>query len=557
MSVGRLVRHVVAAVVTLTVVALALPRQVFAAAPTAPLVRIPFPHDDGTLTPYSFELGYPLMTLVYDTLLWRDADGTPQPWLARSVETSSDGRQLTIRLAEGVRWHDGMPLTAADVTFTFDFVGTHPHPRFTPQLRAVDSVVASDASTVVIRLRHPSPGFIDQPLADLPILPAHLWRGLPPARRFPEGLPVGSGPYRLVEHRPGEGYRFEANRDYFRGRPAVGTIEVPIIRRASETYNALLRNAVDALPASLPADEVDGFAGIATRVLRGPSYLGTVLMFNLRRPPFDRVEVRTAIAESLDLQAVAGAVGQSIPAVHGLVHPESPWSSSETLHVQDLEGARRTLAGLGLPAVEVLCADNDPVRLKAAQQVATALRRAGLEANAKQLPDEDLSRALGEDGGPASFGLAVGVISPVASYDPDFLATTLGSTAGDAVNVTGYHSPAFDRAAELVASTADPVARRAVMAEELKLLAAELPVVPLFFSTGAYAYRPAVYDGWVFVKGTGILDKRSFVEPSSPAPELHPTRTGDSTARFPLGWLAVGLLGLAAALALLALVRSR
>ncbi|MFP5375738.1 MAG: ABC transporter substrate-binding protein, partial [Acidimicrobiia bacterium] len=185
--------------------------------PAAQVVRIPFPRDDGTLTPYTFEVGYPLVTLVYDTLLWRDHDGVPRPWLARSVETGDEGRRITLRLAEGAEWHDGRPVTSADVAFTFDFVAARRHPRFTPALEAVERVDAPDPATAVISLRRPAAGFLDQPLADLPILPAHLWRDLSADRLAPEGLPVGSGPFRLAEHRPGQGYRFEANRSYFRG----------------------------------------------------------------------------------------------------------------------------------------------------------------------------------------------------------------------------------------------------------------------------------------------------------------------------------------------------
>src|ERR671917_161720 len=104
----------------------------------APLVRLPFPAYDGTLTPYTFEAGYPLMTLVYDTLLWRDAGGVPRPWLARSATRSDGGTRVTIRLRRGVRWHDGRPLTAADVAFTLGFMARRFHPRFTPQLENVE-----------------------------------------------------------------------------------------------------------------------------------------------------------------------------------------------------------------------------------------------------------------------------------------------------------------------------------------------------------------------------------------------------------------------------------
>ena len=93
------------------------------------------PADDGSLTPYTFESGYAFMSLVYDTLTWRDAHGVAQPWLARSVRRSPTGRRFTVRLRGNIRWQDGRPLTAADVVFTYRYMMRRPHPRFTPELR--------------------------------------------------------------------------------------------------------------------------------------------------------------------------------------------------------------------------------------------------------------------------------------------------------------------------------------------------------------------------------------------------------------------------------------
>jgi peptide/nickel transport system substrate-binding protein len=69
--------------------------------------------------------------------------------------------------------------------------------------------------------------------------------------------------------------------------------------------------------------------------------------------------------------------------------------------------------------------------------------------------------------------------------------------------------------AERVASAPNRRSRQAAVDGELRLLARDAPVVPLFFSEGAFAYRPATYDGWIFVKGAGILDKRSLLPASS------------------------------------------
>ncbi|HUP68189.1 MAG TPA: ABC transporter substrate-binding protein [Acidimicrobiales bacterium] len=527
----------------------------------AEVVRLPFPQEDGSLTPYTFELGYSLLTLVYDTLLWRDEKGVPQPLLAKAVETSPDGLRVTIRLAEGALWHDGAPVTSADVAFTLRFVASHPHPRFTPQVAGIEKVDTPDPATVLVTLRHPSPGFADQPLADVPILPQHLWQKLPAGRLAPEGNPVGSGPYRLVEHRPGERYRFEANAGWFGGAPPVKVIEVPIITDAEQTFNALERRLVDMIPVSLPEGIDDRLRRLGTRVVRGTSYLGTALLLNTRRPPFDRPEVRQAVAGSIDLVRIARLVENVVPAEKGYLHPESSWAPPEPVQRFDAARARAALRGLNLPPIVILAPDNDPVKVETARQVALALERSGAKAQSKPMKRDELARAVGENGDVPTFEAAIGSIPPLASYDPDFLRPLFGSVTGPAavLNVTGYRSGTFDQLADRIAGTADPAGRKAAVSEALRLLAADAPAVPLFFTEGSFVYRPAIFDGWVFVEGTGILDKRSFAAPSQrPAdPGSSGGGTSETPESFPLWLVAVALFGVAFVLAVIALTLRR
>lgn len=508
-------------------------------------VRLPFPKYDGTLTPYTFELGYPLVTLVYDTLLWRDSEGVAQPWLGRSVKRSDGGRRLTIRLRRGVRWHDGRPLTAADVAFTFDFVARRFHPRFTPQLADVARVVASDRGTVTIDLRRPSLGFYDQPLADLPILPRHLWQALPEGT-VPPGLAVGSGPYRLTRARRRAGYSFRANRGYFKRRPRVDRIRVPIIRQETRTYSALRARKVDMLPVSLPETPTKRLgSAFGINIRRGASYSGTALLLNLGRPPFDRPAARTAVARSLELGRIVKNVGAGALADRGYVHPDSPWAPRVRLHRFDLPAARRAFKRLELPPIRVLAPNNDPVRLEAGRQVALALRRGGAEARMIELSRDALGREIGENGAAASFEAAIVSTPPLASYDPDFLVRVFGSDPREApLNYAAYRSRAFEALADRVASAPDRGARRRAVAAELTLLARDLPVIPLFFSEGRFAYRPAIHDGWVFVKGSGILDKQSFLVggASSPARSSEDEDEPDEPGSF-LGLLRVASLG--------------
>jgi peptide/nickel transport system substrate-binding protein len=537
-----------------------------APAPAATTVRIPFPRDDGSLTPYSFQLGYPLMTLVYDTLLWRDVNGTPQPWLARAIETSPDGTRFTLRLHPGLRWHDGAPLTAEDVRFTFRHVASHPSPRFSAGVAEVAGVTAPDPTTVVITTRRPAPGFPDQTLADLPILPAHLWQSLPAGQDSPPGLPVGSGPYRLVERLEGGGYRFEANPGYFKWAPTVGQIEVPIINDLGSMLSSFRRSAIDLIPLRLPPQEARAVDTITTNVARGPSYWGVQLVFNTRRPPFDDPAVRQAVAKSINLPALADRIGDAVPAEQGMLHPDSPWAPKQALKLTDEAGARATLARFTQQRVEVLSADNDPVHVEAAEETARALTGAGLTATAVTRPVAEVNKALATEGGTPDFSLAVTTIAPTSSYDPDYLNRIYGSATA---TTSGYSSQAFDRVAQRVATTVDPAVRRAAVTEELRLLATDVPALPLLFPNGAFAYRPSAHDGWQFVRGIGILDKQSFL--GGPAGGAQPTTTTPTTAstsatsppptttggggRLPFGIVPLALVAAAVVLIAVALVQ--
>ena len=553
----RLVPIALAAALALT--AAAAPAPAAAQSPRGALVRIPYEAEEGTLTPYTFRSAYPLVTLVYDTLLWRDRNGVPRPWLARSVRTSADGRRLTIRLARGARWHDDVALTAADVAFTLAYVRRTHHPRFTSQLRELAGLTVTGRHSLVIRLRRPSPGFRDQPLADVPILPRHIWSRQPPGVA-PPGLPVGSGPYRLVRHDRGRLYRFAANDRYFRGVPGVRRIDVPIMGVDSRTLTeAFERGRVDlvrqryltAQPGLLER------AGIAQ--VSGSGYLGIVLAFNLRRPVFRDLALRRAVSQALEprriARTVAGAINPIEPALRGLLHPRSRWATRETLHDPDVAAAQSVLQRLDGRPLRVLTSRDDAALRATAREVVRALRRAGLRATLDARRRPTYEDALGLDHARPDFELAIAASPPLASYDPDYLRAMFG--AGGELNYGGYRSARFERLADRVTTTRGMRARRAAVADELRLLARDVPVVPLFFEAPIFVYRRAAWDGWTYIAGAGILDKRSFVA-RPPARSAGATAAPRDEARMGLlGYIAIGLFALAVMVVAVGSVRRR
>jgi len=545
----------------------ALPAQAQEEGNTAERVRIAWPQYDGTLTPYTFpgERGYPLLTLVYDTLLWRG--GEESNWLARQIRFSKANSKMTVRLQDGASFHDGRPVTARDVKFSYDYFAERYQPRFTPQLEAIESTEVVDDLTVVFNLAHPSPG-ITQPLSDVPILPRHLWEDVP-SGQTPPGMPVGSGPYRLVESNPEQGYVFRANEDYFLGRPRVGTLELPFNRDFDATVRAFLSRDIDMIPATLPESRQEEVTGASFETERGVLYDGTALIFNLGEAPFDSARARQAVSSALELSRIADAsVGfseRSATADRGYVHRDSGWATKGQLHRFDLEGARAAFAELDLPPITVLAPANDPVDSEAGRQVVLALQRAGADVELQEVSSTELAAAVDPEDGAPTFEAAIWSISPLPSYSPDTLRQVFGSDERRApLNHMGYSSEEFDRLAELASKETNPEDRAQTIRSELELIARDAPVVPLFYPEGAFVVRPSIYEGWSYVEGKGILDKRSFLprtlSAGGPAPDAAAPAapTGDSGGGIGVGAvIALALVGIVLAVILVGVVRAR
>ncbi len=476
------------------------------------VLRVAFPQEDGGLTPYTFENGYPLMSLVYDTLTLRDEHAVPQPWLARTIRREADGRRVVVTLRRGIRWHDGRPLTAEDVAFTYRHVASRNHPRFTPQVQDIRSVSAVSPRSVVFNLRRRALGLEDQPFADVPILPRHLWAGLPRTRLAPRGLAVGSGPYRLVRHDVERRYVFQANRRYFRGAPKVSRIDVPIVRNEDQSIASLRAGGLDAIPVALAAARLSN-ERTAVSQDQMSSYNGTMLLFNSARGPFRSREARRAVSSAIDLRRMAGigAPETTVPANRGMLHPMSRWAAPRDLHRFDRGAARIGLAEAGLGTLPVLVSRGDGVALESGRRAVRAINRSGGSARVVELSPGAYVRALGQTGGRASFRAAIVGIPQLASYDPAFLRAVFGPPDQAPLNDGGYRSARFDRLSDRVAAASTVAERRRLVEQQLRVLAEDVPAVPLVFGGTAYAWRRVAYDDWISIPGTGVLNKHSFL----------------------------------------------
>jgi len=259
------------------------------------------------------------------TLFRYDSTLAVQPYLARRWEWSPDQRTLTVRLFAGLRWHDGAPTTARDAAWTLRTAldPTTGYPR-RADLAALDAATAPDDTTLVLSFAEPQARVPDV-LTDLALLPHHLLDSIPPGRLRQADWnrhPVGNGPFRFVAYQPNRRWVFEANPDFpaeLGGRPRLDRFVIAVVDEPTTKLAALTSGELDFAGIN-PAHAEFVRKDPALRVLDYPLLFSYALIFNTRRPPFNHLDARQAIAAALDRRAIVDGVlfGFATPAFNPL-----------------------------------------------------------------------------------------------------------------------------------------------------------------------------------------------------------------------------------------------
>lgn len=493
-----------------------------------------------TLSFGSFPLTHDMINLVYDTLFWSTADGEPDPWLAESAEPSEDGTMWTVHLRDGVVWHDGEPFDAEDVQFTFDYYKNFERGRYAHHVSEVPLYVRSaivDPLTIELHFDTPTSVFISIPGGDLPILPEHVWSEIDEPSTATDMLPVGTGPFELVEMEPDQRYRFQANDDYFKGAPLVGELTTTVVPDPTAAF-AALRTGQVALAAgrNVPAQLLGEFESLEdVEVVEGNRFESFHLYFNTPKEPLSDAQLRRAIDFAIDDQAVVDTILQGLGTVGrpSFIHPESPWALApdepaaaarydpdEAREIlddagyvdTDGDGIRETPDGEPL-SFEIMGSANEPQDLRTAQLVAQQVSEVGVELSVLGLDPATVRsrRSPGEDG-VAPFDIRIGSLDTHAHADPDGLLYFFhGGPLGFGDVISGYDNDEFDALAEEAAATPDLEDRKDLINQLQEMISSDVPVITMAYIDGVYAYRPGMYDNWVSDPGHGVFNKRSFL----------------------------------------------
>jgi oligopeptide transport system substrate-binding protein len=461
-----------------------------------------------------------------------------RPGAAARWEISGDGLTYTFHLQPGGRWSDGEPVTAADFVTAYRRL-------LTPALGASEAVMldwlegaesyrrgeTGDFSTVGVRarservlelrLRAPVP-FL------LPMLARRAWfpvrlavierhgPGTSPQNRWARpGTLVGNGPFQLAEWQANQSIVLRPNPHYW-DRAAVRLAGIRYqSAETAEAQERMFRAGQLHLTGNVPPSRLDHYRRMTPSPLHISPTRGTVyLRVNVSRPPLDDGRVRRALSLAVDRVRLTGKVmkaGQQ-PASHFTPPGTGGFHAGVRPHFDPAE-ARRLLAaagypgGVGFPRVELVFNSIDTNRLMAEALQEMWRRHLAIEVT---LVNVEWRVYLGSittgDYGLARSGWTAGYDDPLSFLTP--------WVTGDGNNCTSWGDPRYDALIQQARRTHDSVARHALFQQMEDLLAAELPVIPLYFGSTPRLIHPAVrgwrphpldYSSW---KGVWLEDSR-------------------------------------------------
>src|SRR6202030_4143390 len=247
------------------------------------------------------------------------------PDLATSWSWSEDGTELSFKLRQGVKWHDGKPFTAADVKCTFDLLlgKAKDKLRLNPRkawYRNLDEVAVKGDDEAIFHLHRPQLALVTLLASGYsPIYPCHV-----PPREL-RSHPIGTGPFKFVEFKPNERITVARNPDYWKaGRPYLDGIEYTIVRNLSTATLAFVAGKFDMT--FLYSLEVPLLRDVKSQMPQAicelvPLGISRSLIVNRDVPPFDNPDLRQAMALSLDRAAFINIITEGQGDIGGAMQP--------------------------------------------------------------------------------------------------------------------------------------------------------------------------------------------------------------------------------------------
>ncbi|MDG2320804.1 MAG: peptide ABC transporter substrate-binding protein [Rhodospirillaceae bacterium] len=459
-----------------------------------------------------------IMTDMFIALATTAPDDSPIPGSAESWIVSDDGLTYTFNMRDGLLWSDGTPLDAYDFLYSFrrqldPATASRTAEYFRPIVNAeavskgekpVESlgVEAVDADTLIIRLAHPAPYFIDILAIDARPVPRHVVEKFGREWTRPENMVV-NGPFKLAEWSPSSHVKLVKNASFF---DADNVLVDEVFQIPSEDMGTAFRRFrsgdMDTL-VFFPPNQLDFIRETMPDVLHITQGLTTELyVFNTDKPPFDDVRVRRALSMAIDRELLANRVLRTgeIPAYGYIPSTVNSYPNQARADFADWTmGQRRTEAtrlleeagfGLGNPLTVPIRYNTVELQVKQASAISAMWKQIGVQT---ELINSE-RRVLAADRMSGNFEVAR-YLHVAGNYDAASFLLWLHSELSSR-NFSNYESAEYNALFNAAWRENDPAerSRKTNLAEAQALK--DHPMIPLYYYSGRRLVRPHV-KGWV------------------------------------------------------------
>lgn len=452
---------------------------------------------------------------IYDSLVGGNTEFEPELSMAESWDVSEDTLVHTLKLKEGLTFHDGEPVTAEDVKFTFDIPlhEDYDGPR-KGYFEKIESVEIIDDLTVKFTLSAVDPAF--HVTLGYGILPQHILGDVAVAdlgeHEFNTKSPIGSGPFKFVEWVDGQYVKVEAFDDYHEGRPYLDTLTYKIVTDADQLLTQL--NTGDVHYSLVPSTDLEtvqewesqGQLKIESGLALSYTYLG----YNLRNPLFEDKTVRQALTHAIDRETIVESVMNGDGEVAHF--PESPLSwayddSNAPKFEYDPEKAKALLeeAGWTPGADGILEKDGQKFEFelktnqgnKVREDIAVVVQQQLKEIGITVTPNIMEWSAFLADVNPPAWKFDAIILGWSLGTDPDPSGIFHTKEIEEGLNFINYSNPEADELMDLNMSTMDQDERKEYIVQVNNIIAEEQPYTFLYYPN-VHRAMPANLEGYVF-----------------------------------------------------------
>lgn len=428
--------------------------------------------------------------------------------LAADAPVQIDDLEYEVTLREGTVFSDGSPLTSADVVNAFERNGESD--LYGAFLSFITAVSAPDERTVRFKLNAPMGSVLQERLALVRVFPAALTDEQLATK------PIGSGPwcYETINAADGGRISFTANHRYTGPWPATcERMEWSVLLDDTRRTDELIDKDVMAMEA-VPVVRAEELAGAGATVEWVPGFNLPFLMFNCEKPPFDDVRVRQALLYAIDVDSLIGTymAGHARAATSLLPDYFRHYHRAATVYSYDPEKARKLLAEAGVDELALTLRANDNWVSTLAPAIAEDWKAVGVTAEVVLLDTTALFADLSTEPEPGTLLPFDVVLSPgdpsCFGNDADLIISWwYGDNVWTRARSRWATTPAFAKMAELLAEARSKTSedeQQPLWNQCFDIIAAEVPLYPLFHRETATAWWTAQLDDYDPISATGL-----------------------------------------------------